>query len=168
MKTAYLLLFVFMLSGCGIFKKKRLVEKESVKKEVLSLDIDDINVIDKKTGISTEVKEITIKKPGNIVRKDTFDVHGWELLYNDIISAIDGSEEVIVRTTTHIDTTQTIQDKSTRTRELSEKIDSSSVSRDIDKSSDTTFLSNFNPWVILGVAFMIIAAVFLYFRLKRS
>lgn len=169
LKVLFALGLTFILVACGIFSKTKRAEKTRVKKQKTEIVAEQKGITIQQQHLDTEFTELIIRMPTKKDHVEGFDslVYGYETLQDAIVDAIRHSESTTVRHQTvrsgasqEVDTTKT--EKSTR-----ETLDNLKSKSDLDKQSDTTWLANFNPWVILGIAAMIIFAFFMYFKLKR-
>lgn len=168
MKRALASLFItFFLVACGIFDKSKKVDKAHVKKEKIEIKQEQKAVQIEQSDRDVEMTELVIRIPASKDKLDLSERQEYETLQEEILAAIRRSEEVAIRTVKEKEETVSVLDSTKSFNNVVDRIDSSSVRRDIDKKSDTTWLANFNPWVILGIAAMVIFAVFMYFRTKR-
>lgn len=168
MKRALAFLFItFFLVACGIFDKSKKVDKANVKKEKIEIKQEQKSVQIEQSDRNVEMTELVIRIPADKDKLDLSERQEYKSLQEEILAAIRRSEEVAIRTVKEKEETVSVLDSTKSFNNVVDRVDSSSVRRDIDKKSDTTMGANFNSWVILGIAAMIIFAVFMYFRTKR-
>ena len=168
MKRLLASLFItFFLVACGIFDKSKKVDKSHVKKEKIEIKQEHKSFQIEQSDRDLEMTELIIRIPSSKDKLNLSERQEYETLQEEILAAIRRSEEVAIRTVKEKEETVSVLDSTKSFNNVVDRVDSSSVRRDIDKKSDTTWLANFNPWVILGIAAMVIFAVFMYFRTKR-
>ena len=160
----------FFLVACGIFSKTRNSEKSRVQRDTK----EDIEVY---KGVHTnaldreiEFTELVIRMPNKrdvLIPDVVADADSYQTLHGALIDAIKNSESTTVRTSRTTESQRETIDTTKKNKSLQQSIDSLTRDVAVQKESNTTWIANFNPWVILGVAAMIIFALYIYFRVKR-
>ncbi|MGH2622047.1 MAG: hypothetical protein ACRDE7_00090 [Sphingobacterium sp.] len=166
-RTIFITGLTFFLVSCGIFKKNKSVDRAELKKEKIDLtrEIKGITLDSRLKDVETT--ELIIRIPQTKDFLETTADDEYHSIQEELSKLIRRSDSIVIRMSREREKSLALVDTSTVVKNVTERIDSSRVVRDVKKTGDSTWLANFNPWVILGVAAMVIFAVFMYFRTKR-